>query len=239
MNDALLVTFGPVGDRMFIAALALIIFVNGVTAALWIFAEGQNLWNKLRGKKTPSEVEQTKTRFLYEVQWSFDVSFETIQTRVSDSVDRAIVELVTENFEGYIRYRPYDGEHEWPWGNALYRDRTALQHNELYSEALETVKKHADEWQDLNFNEVAVWTPPEEEAPKRTNYIIEWSNNSEFSETSPGGITQRFLTQDPESKIREILEAIGNGYIRYRLSEDDSWIPNGYVTKDMVNAKHL
>lgn len=232
--DALSITFNPIVDRMFIIVLALLIFVLGTTAVVWIMAEVRNFWNWIR--KTPKPVEKTdQPNILYEVQWSLVENFEIAQTRIASSPELAVIALLQENLEGYIRYRPFDGQREWAWGIPLWRE-APIQHYGLDTGIL--------------FDPVPDWTQIKSEyqnqlvdpviddtEPPKTTYIFEWANNPEFSTTISGGIVDRYITKDPDTKVKEIIDSLGSGYIRYRLANDttDSWIPNGYVTKETLN----
>lgn len=274
MNEALNITFNPIVDRMFIIVLALLFFVYGVTAITWIYGVVTDFVNWLRGKKKPSDEQQSPPDFLYEVQWGMTIDFEIFQTRIARSVEEAITILIRENSEGYIRYRPFNGTDEWPWGNVLYHDLTEIQYSELYSDALKAMRSYGptQPWYgvdtmvatdakgeeiktDFDLNDVALAWPQDgvfnkseyqnqlvdpvidDTEPPKTTYIFEWANNPEFSTTSPGGIVERYLTKEPDTKVKEIIESLGSGYIRYRLANDttDSWIPNGYVTKETLN----
>lgn len=233
--DALSITFNPVVDRMFIIVLALLFFVYGVTAISWIFGVVVDVWHWIRKTPKPAKKsEQSEVR--YEVQWSIVENFEIAQTRIASTPELATIALIQENGEGYIRYRPFDGQREWAWGVTLWRYRETKQH---YGVDVGVLFEPSPEWLRESYKleyENQLVEPDEDPNANKANYIMEWSNNADFSKEM-GGITETYLTKYPEVKTREIIESLGSGYIRYCLSDDTtgSWIPNGYVTKETLN----
>lgn len=132
-NAPLFISFGPVVDRMFIAALALIIFVYGVTAVMWLYNELDKLFSiprlrkflKLKPKpelEVHELVSEPESPVLYEVMWSDELEHKYAANSrrriVADPMEGAY-DLLKENDAGYIRYRVWLDEAP-PWGSAKW-----------------------------------------------------------------------------------------------------------------------
>lgn len=245
------ITFGPWQDILLYIAVFLIIFVLGAAAVNMVIVEVKSWF----GKSDP--VEKTDERPMrYEVLWSKHLVLDGMdeQLRISSNIEKTTEALVQENGDGFVRYRPFVPELDFDWGMAMWRETPKLVLPKWDSEAaqfyadkdarltMDIFKPRSDSLID-DPSTGSVHKDNFEETPdvEKPTYIIEWSNNEDFSLEMRGGIATSFLTIFPDIKILEIIESLGSGYIRYKLAEDDSehpWIPNGYVTKDMVNAKH-
>ena len=140
-NAPLLVMFEPNVQRMFVTALALIIFVYGVTAAVWIQREIGQLFSiprvrkffKLKSKSEPDSVihelvAEPENPVLYEVMWSAgldDIYASNTRRRVVREPRDGARDLLDENGEGYIRYRIWLSDAQ-PWGMATWHTPTAF-----------------------------------------------------------------------------------------------------------------
>lgn len=141
-DNAVLISFGPFVDRMFVYALALLIFVYGVTAAMWIYNEFARLFNvprvrkffKLKPKPEPeSEVHELVSEpvspVLYEVMWSTelaDIYAANTRRRIVRDPREGARDLLNENGDGYIRYRVWLSDTQ-PWGRATWHEGPRLE----------------------------------------------------------------------------------------------------------------
>lgn len=168
MFDApLTISFGPPIDRMFVAALALIIFVYGTTAVMWIVAEITKLvkWVMVRWFGLEPEVEyetfdheivsDPESSIMYEVMWSSDVD----STYASNTRRRVVAEprvggqiLLRENGDGFIRYRVWDRDQVW--GLATWHEGPKLDLPKFGVDQIDVTTLSGDPI-DVNFNKKA------------------------------------------------------------------------------------
>lgn len=220
------ISFGPWQDIALMIFVFLGIFMFGSFFVQSVIDEVKSWF----GKGGPT-AKNDEPPIRYEVLWSpyLQPDGGTEQLRISSSVEEATAALLQENGEGFIRYRPFIKDEDFDWGMAMWR--TSESSELLYTHALAGMREYKGVEKDEEWDIEQSTAVPDS---KPTTWFVEWSNNEDFSMET--GISTTFVTDLLSRKIHEIIAELGPGYIRYRETATDSWTPNGYVTKESLNA---
>ena len=165
-DTAVLVSFGPIMDRILTITACLMFFVYGVATVQMIWREAMTWIDRKKGIK-PLISTNDPSIVLYEVMWGITMTFDTHRTRVSSSVEDAIQELFRENGEGYIRYRVHS-DIPGLWGTPALWDDYRFQ--EVFLEPLKL--KTGEEFYGKHIQ------------PPSSSYAVEWPKTSEEKEIS-------------------------------------------------------